>query len=190
VWRAVHEVTARPGNPLRAGSAGVARPAPAPVSSRPHAHLTDAQAGQGDQGPGGRARDPLGGALLPALLPNGFHDALLRELHVDFARAEARLAFDFLTGIPDAETEEGRESMRPGFLHFTGLAAMSIEPVDARYGFTCGQGVSVNGGFGPHPGDTPPPPDRLVRLWLYASTWNSGMRFVAEACDFGWTKVL
>lgn len=126
-------------------------------------------------------------AEVDALLPNGFHDAVLRELHVDLARAEARLAFDFLTGVPDAETEEGRESMRPGFLHLIGLASMSVEPVDARYDFTNGRGVTVDGGFGPYPGDPEPPLDHLVRLWLYASTWNSGMRFVAEACDFAWT---
>lgn len=126
-------------------------------------------------------------AEVDALLPNGFHDAVLRELHIDFGRAEARLTFDFLTGVPDAETEEGRESMRPGVLQLSGLASLSVEPVDARYDFTDGRGVNVDGGFGPYPGDPEPPPDLLVRLWLYASTWNSGMRFVARACDFAWT---
>lgn len=128
-------------------------------------------------------------AEVDALLPNGFHDAVLRELHVDLARAEARLAFDLLTGVPDAETEEGRESMRPGTLHLRGLASMSVEPVDGGYDFTDGQGVRVDGGFGPYPGDPEPAQDHLVRLWLYASTWNSGMRFVAKACDFGWAEV-
>lgn len=86
-------------------------------------------------------------AEVDALLPNGFHDAVLRELHVDFDRAEARLTFDFLTGVPDAETEEERESMRPGYVHLSGLASLSVEPVDARYDVTDGRGMNVDGGF-------------------------------------------
>jgi hypothetical protein len=127
-------------------------------------------------------------AEIDALLPNGFHDAVLRELHVDFARAEARLAFDFLTGVPDAETEAGREAMRPGVLQLSGLASLSIEPVDPGYKFMDALGVSVDGGFGPYPGDPEPPPDGLVRLWLYASTWNSGMRIAARGCDLAWME--
>lgn len=68
-----------------------------------------------------------------AALPNGFHDAFLRELHVDFARQEARLAFDFLVGIPEADTEEGREAMRPGILRLSGVTSMAVEPPDPRY---------------------------------------------------------
>ena len=37
-----------------------------------------------------------------------------RDLHADFARREVELEFDFLVGMPDAETEEGREGAAAG----------------------------------------------------------------------------
>jgi hypothetical protein len=71
-------------------------------------------------------------ATITAQLPNGFHDAVLRELHVKFARQEVRLDFEFWVGDLDAETEEGREAMRPGMLRLTGVVSMHIEPPDPR----------------------------------------------------------
>lgn len=121
-------------------------------------------------------------ADIDASLPNGFHDALLRRLDVDFAGAEVRFGFEFWVGDLDAETEEGREAMRPGVLRLTGMTSMSIEPPDARYQFSKDAGVRVDGDFGAYPGDPAQPEDGQVRLWLYASTWNSRMLFTAKEC--------
>ncbi len=126
-------------------------------------------------------------ADIDAALPNGFHDAMLRELHVEFARKELRLVFDFLVGVPEAETDEGREAMRPGLLRLGGVTSMRVEPPDARYGFTAAGGVFVDGGFGAYPGEPEPPDDGLVRLWLFVSTWNARMTFTARECALEWT---
>jgi len=42
---------------------------------------------------------------ITAQLPNGFHDAVLRELHVHFAEQEVRLALQFWVGDLDAQAE-------------------------------------------------------------------------------------
>lgn len=121
-----------------------------------------------------------------AQLPNGFHDAVLQELGVDFAKAEARLKFEFLVGMPDAETEEEREAMRPGVLWLMGVTSTTIEPPSAGYQFSEGEGVYVDGGFGAYPDDPAPPDDGLVRLWLYISTWDARMMFTAKGSEVEW----
>ncbi len=108
-------------------------------------------------------------------LPNGFHNAVLRELHVDFAKQEVRLDFQFWVGHPDAETEEGREAMRPGMLRLTGVVSMRIEPPDPRYQFATARGVTVDGDFGVYPGEPEVAEDGVLRLCFYSSTWNSRM---------------
>src|ERR1700730_11123720 len=116
-------------------------------------------------------------------LPNGFHDAMLRDLRVEFARQEVQLRFEFLVGMPDGETEEIREAMRPGLLRLTGVTSVLIEPPARGYHFSVGDGVYVDGDFGAYPGETPTPDDGLVRLWLFVSTWNARMMFTAKGCD-------
>ncbi len=125
----------------------------------------------------------------PEELPNGFHDARLLEVYVDLVRAEVRLGVRFLVGVPDADTEEGREAMRPGTVTLTGVSSMRIEPPDARSGYTFSHhlGVMVDGDFGVYPGNPAPPDDGLVRLWLYVSTWNARMTFTAKGCELAWT---
>jgi hypothetical protein len=121
-----------------------------------------------------------------AQLPNGFHDAVLKELHVEFAKQEVRLPFDFLVGVPHAATEEGREAMRPGVLRLTGVTSMLIEPPTRGAEFAMDDGVYVNGKFGVYSGEPAPPDDGLVRLWFYVTTWDSRMMFTAKGCELEW----
>jgi hypothetical protein len=122
-----------------------------------------------------------------AALPNGFHDAFLRELRVDFAGQEAWLAFDFHVGDPDADTEGGRETRRSGVLRLRGLASVKVEPPDSHYSFARPDGLWVDGGFGPYPGDASAPDDGFLRLWLFIQTWNARMMFTARECSLEWT---
>lgn len=125
-------------------------------------------------------------AELLAELPNGFHDALLRELNVDYARGEVRLSFDFLVGSPDGATEEEREATRPGVLRLGGITSMTMEPPDPRYRLSDAEGVRVDGGFGPWPGEAEPHDDARVRLWLFVCPWNARMIVYAHTCALAW----
>ncbi len=126
-------------------------------------------------------------ADIDAALPNGFHDAYLRELHMDYAVGEARLAFDFLVGDPDADAEVEREAMRPGVLRLRGVTSMTIEPPHPSYRFAADDGLWVDGDFGPYPGEPPPADDGLIRLWLFVRTWNARMLFTAREFALEWT---
>lgn len=127
-------------------------------------------------------------AAIDAALPNGFHDAYLRELHVQYANREIRLVFDFWVGPLDAPTEAGREAMRAGVLRLTTVQSMLVEPPDTRppYALSTDEGVWVDGGFGVYPGDPQPPDDELVRVWLFSQTANAKMLFTAGDCALEW----
>ncbi len=87
-------------------------------------------------------------AEVDALLPNGFHDAVLRELHVELARQEVRLVLEFWVGDLGAETEERREATRAGTLRLPGVTSIRIDPPDPSYAFVRSGGVTVDGDFG------------------------------------------
>ncbi len=120
-------------------------------------------------------------------LPNGLHDAKLRELVVDVVKAEILLRMDFWTGDLEAPPGEEREARRLGVLRLSGVTSMLVEPPTAGYRFTTGTGACLDGDLGPYPGDPAPPDDGLVRLWFYVSTWNSKMEFTAKTCALEWT---
>lgn len=54
-------------------------------------------------------------------LPNGFHDAILKSINIDYQRKEATLCLDISTGYPDGLTPEERDSYKKGELKITGL---------------------------------------------------------------------
>ena len=126
-------------------------------------------------------------ADIDAQLASGFHDALIRELGIDFAEGRARLVIDFDAGDPDVKDEALREAQRRGTLTLTGLQSAIIEPPHPGYSFkeTRG-GLWVDGDFGAYPGEPAPPDDGLVRLWFFVQTWNARMVFMAKACGMEW----
>jgi hypothetical protein len=130
---------------------------------------------------------PATPASVLAQLPNGLHNAFIRELRVDFASAAARLVIDFSVGDPNAPTGPAREERRRGTLTLTGLSSLTVEPPDARYELMrdC-EGIWVDGDFGAYPGDPPRGEDGLVRLWFFVQTWNARMLFTADACGLEW----
>lgn len=119
-------------------------------------------------------------------LPNGFHDAVLLNLHVNFLKREVRLGFNFWVGDLESGSEDAREAIRGGSLRLIGALSMSIDPPDPQYAFSAPNGVVVDGDFGAYPGEPEAPMDGLVRLWFYASTWNAKMTFTARECELSW----
>jgi hypothetical protein len=65
-----------------------------------------------------------------AQLPNGMHDASIREMRVQFGRQFVTLDMDFWVGDLDSEDEGKREAYRAGKLLLAGLTAMVVEPPD------------------------------------------------------------
>ena len=58
---------------------------------------------------------------LDSSLPNGFHDAKIRSVMIDYNACEARLKIDLWVGALDARTVEEREKYAPAELTLSGL---------------------------------------------------------------------
>ena len=119
-------------------------------------------------------------------LPNGLHDAFLRDLRLDFRRGEARLHLEFWVGDLEAPDESLRETRRAGILLLSGLASVTTEPPGPDHPFSDEDGLWVDGDFGGYPGDPPPPDDGLIRLWLFVQTWNARMTFTCTGLALSW----
>jgi len=64
---------------------------------------------------------------IAAQLPNGFHDALLRCIAVDYVDRRATLALNVCVGDPDGETDAQREAYRPAIVIISGLFWCIVE---------------------------------------------------------------
>jgi hypothetical protein len=76
-------------------------------------------------------------------LPNGFHDAAIREIGFDLIGRSAVIGMDILTGGPD---DPNPELYRPGRLRVTPVYLFFIEPPDPNYPFVpSGSHLKVDG---------------------------------------------
>ena len=68
-------------------------------------------------------------------LPNGFHDALIRACHVDFAARTASFDLDVWTGDLESPDSDVRERYAAATLLLDELAFCELQPPDPTYPF-------------------------------------------------------
>lgn len=119
-------------------------------------------------------------------LPNGFHDAILNRMTLDFCAKEAFFEFRFWVGSMDRPAGAGREARRDGILRLTGVTRVEVGAPDARYEVDAQTGIVVDGDFGEYPGGAGCLAGGEIGFWLYVSSWNSRMTFSARACRLEW----
>jgi len=66
-------------------------------------------------------------------LPNGFHDAHLKSVSIDYIERLLTMQMEILIGTPEAQD---RDEYRNATLTVTGLYFCVIDPPDAKYPFT------------------------------------------------------
>jgi hypothetical protein len=66
-------------------------------------------------------------------LPNGFHDAELTSVHVDYAKREAIVGLNIDFSTPEASGGPDEESHQPGRVVFSGLQFIAIDPPARGY---------------------------------------------------------
>jgi hypothetical protein len=66
-------------------------------------------------------------------LPNGFHDAEVSRLSIDYLTKTASIELHPWVGSMDAPSDCGRELYRPAVLVLKGIIYLSIDPPDPRY---------------------------------------------------------
>ncbi|MDB4967904.1 MAG: hypothetical protein JWN44_3593 [Myxococcales bacterium] len=119
------------------------------------------------------------------LLPNGFHDAVLRRLVVDYASELLSIEVDLWVG--DMSTER-REVYRLGRVTIHGLEFLVIDnPIHGQAPFV--GHLTIDGGSG-HPSTSaaqlPPLRSGSFLYWLFVNEWNAFIRFAGRSAALEW----
>lgn len=129
-------------------------------------------------------------ADLEKTLPNGFHDAVLQAIDIDYASRCARFRLRLLTGSPEAATESGRESRSSAVLTLRNVLYLVIEPPRQQLS-EAGKELWIDAGpagaesaAAPAPGQSLPP--HAFAYWIFVHEWNSFIHFAATNAELTW----
>jgi hypothetical protein len=127
---------------------------------------------------------------IAASIPNGFHDAELNSLTIDYAKREARLILDIWVA-DDQENPEELESYRPAEVTLSGLVFWVSEPPDPRYPY--GKPGAQRIDIGPlatlerkETLHLPPVPPGAFANWVFVTDWNAFVYVAAEGARLKW----
>ena len=125
-------------------------------------------------------------------LPNGFHDASLEKLNVDYDKREAKLEILVDVGDPESPREELKETNRKGILTLSGLLFCVIEPPDSRYPYQKAKGLWLSGTglveSAKLSTKLPEPlPKGVFANYFFVRDWNSFIIVAAADARFDWS---
>src|ERR1039458_1165405 len=125
-------------------------------------------------------------------LPNGFHDAFLETIALNFAASIATLTLQLLVGVPDGASEEERESYRRATLTLEGLVYFVIDAPDSERRFSRPEGVMIDAGDAldrSNPRAPAPPsaaPAGAFAYWFFVHEWNAFIHIAAQSAVLEW----
>jgi hypothetical protein len=119
-------------------------------------------------------------------LPNGFHDAFLESIHVDYESRRATFKLQLWIGDIDAATKTQREAYEESSLELLDLVYLVVEGPDPRTKYADAKKLWIDAGEakpGTAPG-TPIPVEQLPRgtfaYWIFVRDWNSFIHVAAR----------
>lgn len=124
---------------------------------------------------------------LACTLPNGFHDAEITSIRIDYVRRKVEIMIDVWVG-----DSESRETYRPATLTLSGLRYCCIEPPDGRYPFQNASTLTVS--TGTVESLAKPPDARLPDMphtvgftnWFFVEQWNAFLYVSAQDASLAW----
>jgi hypothetical protein len=124
-------------------------------------------------------------------LPNGFHDALLEAVAVNFSSNSARMDLRLLVGDPDAPTEEEREAYKEAALYLNDLVYFVVDAPAPGHGCSKTGGVRIDGGVASDNSAGMPKPRKPLPLdafayWFFVDEWNSFIHVAARSATLEW----
>jgi hypothetical protein len=123
-------------------------------------------------------------------LPNGFHDAKIRNISVDFLNRSVLIGVELLVGLPDTPNPE---DYRAGTLKLIEPCMFFVEPPDPAYPFVPrGRPVNVDGD--PVRAGQSVAVDRLLPVLpqnacvyrFFLEEWNSFLYLAGASVEFSW----
>jgi len=127
-------------------------------------------------------------------LPNGFHDAFLESVEVDYVSKRAQIKLRLCIGDPDASAENEREAYRGANLELLGLVYLVIEGPDSRSKYAETEGLWIDGGEvkSDSAPATPVPIEQLpsgaFAYWFFVRDWNSFIHVAARDARLQWSS--
>ena len=119
-------------------------------------------------------------------LPNGFHDAEIRTVSVDYCDQRAVLQLEVWVGSMNAPPEHGREVYRLAELELRGLAYLAMEPPDHNYPYGDGSPIGVDLSQRSVPVNGPPPRHGYFAACFFVTDWNSCITVSAQDAALQW----
>jgi len=127
---------------------------------------------------------------IAASLPNGFHDAVLKTVSLDFVNCEAKLRLSVWIGEPGANTDAERELYRNAEVCLEGLVYWISEPPRTKDYLHKGALVFDMGALETlaEPPSSPPPeaPADSFTNWLFVRDWNAFVFVAARDSRLSW----
>lgn len=122
-------------------------------------------------------------------LPNGFHDAELQKLEIDYVTMEAQVTLDIWIG--QMNDSELRESYRKAVLILSGLKFWINDAPSSDYPYDVNGGITVDLGSIANLEEAckahlPPIPEGAFANYFYVNDWNSLIFFAAMDASLIW----
>ena len=128
---------------------------------------------------------------LTASLPNGFHDAKLKSVSIDYVNRNATLELDIWVGELDASSKREREKYRPGQLRLLGMIFWVSEPPCVGYPYDIGGELRIDVGsiqtLDTQPSlPLPSTPQECFINWIFVTDWNAFIYVAARHAQLTW----
>jgi hypothetical protein len=127
-------------------------------------------------------------------LPNGFHDAFLESVDVDYMSKRALIKLRLCIGDPDASTEKEREAYRGANLELLDVVYLVIEGPDPRSKYAETKGLWIDGGEVKSDSAPAMPipveqlPSGAFAYWFFVRDWNSFIHVAARDAKLQWSS--
>jgi hypothetical protein len=126
-------------------------------------------------------------AEIESELPNGFHDAELCGLSIDYQRGAATININVDVSDPDVSSDP---EYRPIEVVVQGIAFLAIDAPHSASVARTSRSLSIDGGEGQpstSPVELPPLPRGTFLWWFFVSELNGFIRLAATNATFRWT---
>jgi hypothetical protein len=130
---------------------------------------------------------------IQASLPNGFHDAIVESVTIDYMKRNVEIFLNLWVGDLTSKDRAVREKYRRGVLTISDFNYFLIEAPDPRYSYAKDPGITIDGGPyspGAIKSDTKIPPEipeGMFQYWFFVLEWNSFIHVCAREAGFKWT---
>ena len=123
-----------------------------------------------------------------ASLPNGFHDAELQRLEMNYV--DRTLRFDLVVWIGSMDDSQRRELYRPARLTLDDVAFLAIDAPDVNYPWLKAGRIRIDAAEGQPPQSSstlPAAPAGMQTAWMYLEELNRLLLFSARSASLEWT---